>query len=414
VLRPQIAGRVLAVGVDLVDVDRVRAALQRFPARFSERILSPAEAAYCLSRPDPAPHIAARFAAKEAVIKCLGGGCALHEIEVVRAFSGSPSITLHGRALARSNGAIVLISLSHLDHLAIAYATLTTPPDARSASEIIADAATRLQGGGIPPEEARREARALVLHVSSLTPEALHIDPHQPIAAHVDAAVMALAGRRAAREPLAYLLGVREFYGLTFRVTPAVLIPRPETEFVVEAIRRYIVGRLGARIVDVGTGSGAIALAIAATVGDAEVWATDISPEALVVARENAASLIHTARVRFVLGDLLAPVADAGPFDVIASNPPYIAPSEIAKLEPEVRDHEPHVALGVHEDALHYYRRLAVEAPALLSPGGLLTVEVGAGQARAVAELWRDAGLTRIEITPDYAGIPRVVSGVRG
>jgi holo-[acyl-carrier protein] synthase len=117
-------GRTLAVGVDLVDVARVRAAFTRHPERFARRILSDSEATYCLSRPDPAPHIAARFAAKEAVIKCLGGGCALREIEVVRAFSGSPSITLHGRAAERAGSAKVLVSLSHLDHLACAFAVL--------------------------------------------------------------------------------------------------------------------------------------------------------------------------------------------------------------------------------------------------------------------------------------------------
>lgn len=117
-------GRVLAVGVDLVDVGRIRAALSRHPQRFAARVLTPSEARYCLSRPDPAPHIAARFAAKEAVIKCLGGGCALSDIEVVRALSGSPSVTLRGRAHERARGAAVLVSLSHLDHLAAAFAVL--------------------------------------------------------------------------------------------------------------------------------------------------------------------------------------------------------------------------------------------------------------------------------------------------
>ena len=118
-----------AVGVDLVDVGRVREALARFPERFVARVLSPSERAYCLSRPDPAPHIAARFAAKEAVVKCLGGGCALREIEVVRALSGSPGITLHGRALARAGGGRVLVSLSHLDTIAAAFAVLVQTPE---------------------------------------------------------------------------------------------------------------------------------------------------------------------------------------------------------------------------------------------------------------------------------------------
>ncbi len=126
---PQLAGRVSAVGVDLTDVRRVRIALARHRERFTDRILTPKEAEYCLSRPDPAPHIAARFAAKEAVIKCLGGGCALREIEVVRALSGSPSITLYGRAAVRAGGRRVLISLSHLDGMAAAFAVLTDAID---------------------------------------------------------------------------------------------------------------------------------------------------------------------------------------------------------------------------------------------------------------------------------------------
>jgi holo-[acyl-carrier protein] synthase len=124
---PSPVGNVVAVGVDLVDVERVRTALNRHGARFAARVLSPAEATYCLSRPDPAPHVAARFAAKEAVVKCLGGGCALREIEVVRAMSGSPGITLSGRARERAAGRSVLVSLSHLDHLAAAFAVLVEP-----------------------------------------------------------------------------------------------------------------------------------------------------------------------------------------------------------------------------------------------------------------------------------------------
>ena len=128
-MSPQVAGRVCAVGVDLVDVVRVRQALSRHPDRFARRVLTESEAAYCLKRPDPAPHIAARFAAKEAVIKCLGGGCGLSEIEVARALSGSPSIVLHGRAKARAGRRRVLVSLSHLENLASAFAVLLEPDE---------------------------------------------------------------------------------------------------------------------------------------------------------------------------------------------------------------------------------------------------------------------------------------------
>jgi holo-[acyl-carrier protein] synthase len=128
----QIPGRVIAVGVDLTDVARVRSLVTRHPERFARRVLSPDEAAYCLSRPDPAPHIAARFAAKEAVIKCLGGGCSLREIEVERALSGAPSVKLHGRAKDRAGAYEVRISLSHLDQIAAAFAVLVAPDLAES------------------------------------------------------------------------------------------------------------------------------------------------------------------------------------------------------------------------------------------------------------------------------------------
>lgn len=131
----QIPGRVVAVGVDLTDVDRVRSLVTRHPERFARRVLSPEEAVYCLSRPDPAPHIAARFAAKEAVIKCLGGGCSLREIEVERALSGAPSVKLHGRAKARAGSYEVRVSLSHLDHIAAAFAVLVAPERAQTQSE---------------------------------------------------------------------------------------------------------------------------------------------------------------------------------------------------------------------------------------------------------------------------------------
>jgi release factor glutamine methyltransferase len=144
-----------------------------------------------------------------------------------------------------------------------------------------------------------------------------------------------------------------------------------------------------------------------------DVYATDLSPEALAVARGNAERNGVAGRVTLLEGDLAAPAAPFSPFAVIASNPPYIAPGEIATLAPEVRDWEPRIALGVHADALHFYRRLAAEAQPLLAPGGSVIVEVGQGQADHVAALFAAAGLTNVRATPDYAGIARVVSGVK-
>jgi protein-(glutamine-N5) methyltransferase, release factor-specific len=278
-------------------------------------------------------------------------------------------------------------------------------------SHLLLAATRRLEAGGIPAGEARREARILLGHALGISHEEMRLRPEREVSGEDAARFESLVARRAAREPLAYLTGTRPFYGLTFEVTPAVLIPRPETEFVVEAA----LAGLGPdpKLLDVGTGSGCIAIAVAVNAPAATVYATDLSPEALAIARRNAARNGVAERITFAEGDLLAPVADAGPFDVIASNPPYIAPEEIERLEPEVRDWEPRLALGTHPDALHFYRRLAAEAPPLLVSGGALIAEVGQGQAEAVMALWRAVGLLDVHVIPDLAGIPRVVTGRR-
>jgi release factor glutamine methyltransferase len=271
---------------------------------------------------------------------------------------------------------------------------------------------SRLSTAGISPDDARREARLLVADAAGTSLAYTYAHPDLPLPPLGVDRLNAAADRRARREPLAYILGWREFFGLRLRVTPDVLIPRPETELLVEAaLARVRRGDGTARVADVGTGSGAVAVAIAAHAPCTQLYATAISEDALAVARENAAASGVSDRVMLFQGDLLSPVARRAPFDVIVSNPPYIAPADIARLEPEVRDYEPRVALGIHEDSLHYYRRLAAEAPPLLSHDGLLVVEVGRGQAEAVAALWRAAGLEGVTIMDDLAGIPRVVSG---
>jgi release factor glutamine methyltransferase len=274
------------------------------------------------------------------------------------------------------------------------------------------EGAAMLAAGGIAPDMARIEAQLLLLHAANITSEALHLRPQSALPPSAAEKYRGFVARRAAREPLAYITGERGFYGLTFKVTPDVLIPRPETEFLVEATLQHI-GDRKARIVDVGTGSGCIAVAIAKNARNADVFATDLSMEALVVAAGNAARNGLAGAIAFYQDDLLNMAARFAPFDGIVSNPPYIAPEEIETLEPEVRDHEPRLALGTHPDVLHFYRRLAAEAPPLLAPGGLLAVEVGQGQADAVMELWRGAKLTDVTAIPDYAGIPRVVTGIR-
>ena len=276
----------------------------------------------------------------------------------------------------------------------------------------------RLTSAGIPDDEARTEARLLVQHAFGLTREQLILRSNSPIDGGQGAILEPLLSRRVNREPLAYILGERGFYGLSFHVTPAVLIPRPETELLVEAalgpLREAGEGRRlsgGERhILDIGTGSGCIAITLAKLLPGTLVWATDISEEALDVAKENASR--HGATVEFCLGDLLAPLPPDLCFSVIVSNPPYIAPADAETLEPEVGVFEPHLALFdpiSGSDGLTLYRRLASEAPARLTNGGWLMVEVGQGQAQAVAQLFADAGLTAIEVREDLAGIPRVV-----
>jgi release factor glutamine methyltransferase len=212
------------------------------------------------------------------------------------------------------------------------------------------------------------------------------------------------AMRRAQREPVAYILGTKGFRTIDLLVDPRVLIPRPETEHLVEAALEL---PPGARVADVGTGSGAVALALKAERPDLEVIATEASPEALAVARANAERL--GLDVTLLEGDLLAPVE--GPLDAVLSNPPYVAESARAALAPDITRHEPELALYAGADGLALIRRLAPQAAA--SGASLLAMEVGFGQAGAVAEVIRAAGFTQTQAVADLAGIERVVVGRR-
>lgn len=212
-------------------------------------------------------------------------------------------------------------------------------------------------------------------------------------------------------KPLQYILGQQEFRGLLFEVSPAVFIPRPETEFVVEAALGSLEdGNLN--LADVGTGSGCLAVSLAVALPRARVWATDLSEEALKVARRNAARHGAGRRVAFLQGDLLKPLAPclgAGQLDAVVSNPPYVGPEELSGLQKEVRDWEPRLALVGEEGAPSLYARLLSQAQVGLRSGGLLIVEIGYRMQEAVCGLFGH-GWERLGVTADLNGIPRVVS----
>ncbi len=329
---------------------------------------------------------------------------------------------------------------------------------------------------GPHPQCARRDAETLLLHLLGKNRAWLLAHLNDPFGGCTAIQFATLLDRRLTGEPIQYITGECEFYGLPFRVTPAVLIPRPETEHLVETAMKIAgapsmesatSGRRGwettssstpgapglasetwesnepssapsmesatsgrhgwesneprpapptsavpaafVRILDVGTGSGAIAIALAHHLPHARVTAIDLSADALRIAEENAKR--NSVTVRFLQGDLLAPVAGQQ-FDIIVSNPPYVPATDRDTLSVEVREHEPHLALFADADGLSVYRRLIPAAFAALVPGGFLLLEIGYGQSAAVQSLLASAGFQHIHVTPDLQGIPRVVAAL--
>ncbi len=227
--------------------------------------------------------------------------------------------------------------------------------------------------------------------------------------------IRSLFRRRRTAEPVAYLRGYREFYGRNFRVDRRVLVPRPDTEILVQVALERLAGRdLGGRVLDLCTGSGCVAITLKLERPTITLDATDLSEGAVAVARDNAQRLGAVWNVRFAVGDLFAPLGEASPrYDLIVANPPYIATGEIPTLQADIRDHEPHLALDGGADGLSIVRRIVQEAPRWLRPSGALAMEIGAGQAPAVEELLRARGFSDVKSTRDYGGHDRVVSGVR-
>lgn len=263
--------------------------------------------------------------------------------------------------------------------------------------------------GGKGVEFPRLDAEVLLSHVLKKERIYLYVHFDQPMEAAELAAYKELIKQRVNHVPVAYLLGQKEFMGLTFRVTPATLIPRPDTEILVQAAVERLRGREKVSFADIGTGSGAICLSVLSFVPGSRAATVDISPEARAVAEENAQSLGLSERIEFFTGDLLEPIRDRK-FTAILSNPPYIPEKDIEGLQEEVRCQEPYGALSGGKDGLDFYRRLCKEAPNLLEEDGVMAFEVGIGQAAVVAKLAEENPLIkRTEILKDLAGIERVV-----
>ena len=265
-----------------------------------------------------------------------------------------------------------------------------------------------LQAAGVP--EAVLQAQQLLWYVCGMTPADWLMRREDTMPAEEWERYCELAEKRLARVPLQHLTGEQEFMGLPFRVTPDVLIPRQDTEHLVEEALACCEGR---RVLDMCTGSGCIAISIARLGKPASVTGADISEAALAVAGDNAARL--GADVAWVKSDMFAGID--GEFDVIVSNPPYIPPEQIEGLEPEVKDYEPRLALYGGEDGLDYYRTLVTDGAKHLRParngeeGGILIVEIGFDQGVSVPALFREAGFTGVRVRKDYAGLDRVVVG---
>jgi release factor glutamine methyltransferase len=254
---------------------------------------------------------------------------------------------------------------------------------------------------------ASRDATLLLLHTLGISRAALLADPGRALTPGQHTAYEALILRRLGNEPVQYITGEQEFYGLTLHATPAVLIPRPETEHLVETVLSELDPVAPLHVLDVGTGSGAIAIALAHHLPNTQVTALDLSPEAIEVAHSNAVlnSLDH--RIRFLVSDLLSAVSGEPAFDVVVSNPPYIPTADRSTLHPQIRDFEPAAALFAGADGLDIYRRLIPQAHAALKPNGLLALEIGHRQREDVLDLltdWND-----VRVVNDLQDIPRVV-----
>lgn len=283
-------------------------------------------------------------------------------------------------------------------------------------TQAIDKGASELRASGV--ENERRTAGVLLAHVLGVDRTHLLIRSDEKISESHYNNYLRLIERRAAGEPLQYITGHQEFYGLDFCVTPAVLIPRPETEFLVQRIIK-LAGDLAKSplIVDIGTGSGCIAVAVAVNVPHARVIATDASVAALEVARMNAARHGVARKIEFFPGDLLEPLGIhhlQNSVDLLASNPPYVNEGTPELMQREVRDWEPRDALFGGVDGLDFYRRLLVDSAQYVKPGGSVVFEIGFGQLDAVCKMIDGAVWKLVDVTADLQGIPRTITACKG
>ncbi len=271
-------------------------------------------------------------------------------------------------------------------------------------SELSSLGALRLKAAGI--EEYKLDSRLLLQHAAAVDAGFLLAHGNEEVPSGQEALYQECINRRSKREPLQHITGVQGFMGLDFKVDSHVLIPRPDTEVLVE----YALKELhdGMRILDMCTGSGCILLSLLKYSNDCGGVGVDISEDALKIASENAEAL--SLKADFIRGDLFENVT--GKFDILVSNPPYIRTCEIEELEPEVRDHDPFIALNGHENGLYFYERIIRECPEYLNRGAYVFFEIGCEQGRDVSALMEAAGFKEVEVRKDLAGLDRVVCGI--
>ena len=272
-------------------------------------------------------------------------------------------------------------------------------------AHLLKEAESQLDMKGVPTPTL--DAQVLLAHCIGRDRSSLHAHPEREFSDAEARRFRLLIARRMNREPVAYITGMKEFWSLPFAVNRNVLIPRPDTEIVVEAALNLFEGREKTRILEIGTGSGAISIAMATEREKAIITATDYSREALDVALRNALNNDVGKRITFLCGDLFTPVT--GRYDIIVSNPPYISEGDFDRLEPEVREYEPRSALVAGPDGTEFHQRLIEGARDFLEDGGWLVMELGVGQKNALEKMMHENGYCDIVFYRDYAGIERVV-----